>query len=126
MDLPGLDDYLMGREKLYPLTPLLMENAEKTLRAVQDLLISFGQYRRISSGYRPKEINSHVREAKPGSHHITCQAADLEDIDGKLNQFCKLNPETLKNLGLYCEERRGGWQHVQIVPPPSGKRWFFP
>lgn len=27
---------------------------------------------------------------------------------------------------LWFEVRQGPWQHFQIVPPASGKRWFYP
>jgi hypothetical protein len=126
MDLPSMDDYLMGRQIQYPISEELELNAKKTLAAVQDLLMAFGSYRRITSGYRPKPINDRIEGAAPHSKHITCQACDLEDIDQKLYLFCKDNGLLLKALGLWCEERRGGWLHVQIVPPPSGKRWFNP
>lgn len=126
MDLPSMDDYLMGREKKYPLTPEILANAKKTLQVTQDLLIAFKEYRRISSGYRPAAINQQFKDAAPHSNHITCQACDLEDIDGRLNQFLKDNPQLMESLGIWCERRRGGWQHIQIVPPKSQRRWFYP
>ncbi len=126
MDLPDMNDFLMGREKEYPLSGELLFNARKTLEKVQELLSHFGEYRRISSGYRPPAINAQVANAKKDSKHQTCQACDLEDIDGKLNQYCKDNETLLEILCLWCEERQGGWQHIQTIPPRSGKRWFNP
>jgi hypothetical protein len=109
------------------LTFELMENAIDTVEKVNHLLEQFGSHRKVTSGYRPAAINASVGGAKK-SNHMICKACDLEDADGKLDQFCLDNPNILMALGLYQEHPSAtkGWCHVQTVAPKSGNRVFYP
>ncbi len=123
-----LDEFLMGREKIAPLTDQMSVSAFMIIYKANLILEAFGEYREVSSGYRPPVINAATPHAAKHSNHMFCLAVDLKDPDGRLHQFCKM-PQSLRlleRLGVYCEERQGPWQHLQIVPPASGKRWFFP
>lgn len=123
-----VNDYLMGRELKYPVTFEIMLNAIETVDKVNKLLEEFKQDRAVTSGYRPAAINSTVKNAAPNSKHMTCQACDLEDKDGKLDKFCMENQDVLARIGLWLEHPSStiGWCHVQIVPPKSGNRVFYP
>lgn len=55
-----LQDYLMGRDAKYPLPDEVVINAAKLLDKVNPLLKSFGQCRKITSGWRPKQLNASV------------------------------------------------------------------
>lgn len=84
----------------------------------------------VTSGLRSAEdqqglIAAGISKATK-SHHLTGEAADIYDPDGKLNAFCKENERLLIEAKLWCEERQGVWQHFQIVPPVSNNRWFQP
>jgi Peptidase M15 len=50
------------------------------------------------------------------SKHLKGNAVDVSDPKGELNDWCKKNEETLRELGIWLETRQGGWQHFQIVP----------
>lgn len=115
----------MGRDDEYPLTIEQEDNAFETLSRVNQLLIFFGEWRRITSGYRPGKYNEAY---SPTSKHVNCQACDLADPVGDLDDFCYKNQEILANLGLYLEhpDATPGWTHLQTVPPKSGKRVFRP
>ena len=124
----------MGRDERYgdELTFVLRRHADVTIEKVNRLLEVFGESRTVNSGWRPRSINASTPGAAPNSKHITCEACDLSDPDGDLDQFCMDNPQVLAEIGLWQEHPAStkGWCHVQIVPYKSwveGKpRWFYP
>lgn len=120
-----VDDYLMNRKD--GLTFELLENAMTTVEKVNLLLQKSGFTRKVTSGYRPSAINKSVGGAKL-SNHMTCKACDLEDKDGKLDDWCMKHQDELAAIGLWLEHpsATNGWCHVQTVPPKSGNRVFYP
>jgi hypothetical protein len=121
-------EYYMGRDKKYPLNDTLRANAEELVEKANQLLSRFGEGRRVTSGWRPPQVNAATPGAAKRSLHMTCEAVDLEDEDGQLDDWCLDNLEVLQEIGLWLEHpsatRR--WCHLQIAPPRSGKRVFFP
>lgn len=117
----------MGRDVLYPPSDILKHSATNMVNKANKLLALFGQYRRVTSGYRPESINAKVPGAARHSNHIVCRAVDLEDADGKLDEYCVKNQRVLEDIGLWLESPSStdGWTHVQLVPPLSGHRIFF-
>lgn len=63
-----------------------------------------------------------------GSKHLTGQAADVSDPDGKLRHFLITTTIPWDKIGLWMEhpDYTPGWIHFQSVPPKSGKRFFIP
>lgn len=140
-------EYLMGRAEVEDLTPLenltieQIGNMNTLISRVNQFLEKFGSYRKVTSGIRSMadhkriyaEINA-KRKAKGlapvkvpmNSKHLICAAVDLEDADGKLMAFARANTKLLRDLGLWCETRQGGWLHMQIFPPKSGALFFNP
>jgi hypothetical protein len=118
----------MGRDKKYPLNDELRANADEIVAKASELLSRFGQLRRVSSGWRPPAINATTPGAARKSLHMSCEAVDLEDEDGSLDDWCLEHPEVLQEIGLWQEHPAAtkGWCHLQIVPPRSGKRVFYP
>ena len=125
-----LQEYFMGRDKQYPadLTINLRINAQETVIRVNTLLGCFGESRDITSGWRPPAVNAATVGAAPLSKHMTCQACDVKDDEGDLKQWCVDHLEILEKIGLWMEFPGAckGWLHVQIVPPKSGRRIFYP
>ncbi len=123
-----LQDYLMGRDKKYTLTPELQSNAEEMVDKGNQLLAKFGQSRKVRSGWRPPEVNAATPNAAKKSKHMNCEALDFEDDEGDLDEYCLANPDVLQEIGLWQEHPSAtkGWCHVQIVPPKSGNRVFYP
>ncbi len=123
-------DYFMGREKKYPneLTGELLSNASVLVVKVNELLDAFGEHRSVNSGWRPAAVNSAVPNAAPKSKHMTCQACDLSDDDGRLDAWCMANLPMLERFGLWLEhpDSTPRWCHVQSIPPKSLKRVFIP
>lgn len=121
-------DYLMGREVEYPITPEMALDAEDLVSKINRVLHEFGEDRKVTSGYRPPKINAQVPGAAKKSNHMICRACDLEDTDGRLDEFCMSNLPLLEEIGLWLESPSStqGWCHLQKVPPHSGNRIFLP
>jgi len=116
-------EILMGRDKDYPLTPTLSINLSKLMEAVNKLRTLYGKPMYVSSGYRPGKYNAAAGGSK-NSAHITCEAVDFKDIDGKLKEFC--TEGVLEHCGLYMEDpsKTKTWCHLQIRPTKN--RIFIP
>lgn len=125
MEFISVNEYLMGRIKMADLTAEQVGNMNTLIPAVNQFLERFGEKRAVNSGYRSPEINQ-ASGGKKKSNHLICAAVDLEDKDARLYNFARANEKILKELGLWCEERMGGWLHMQCVSPKSGKRFFLP
>ena len=131
-----LTDYFMGRDKQYPdeLTDEIRSNAAETVARANLLLSSYRmltkdeEIRKVNSGWRPALINAATPNAAPRSKHMLGLAIDISDPEGDLDEWCMDNPDILQTIGLWLEHPScsKGWTHVQIVPPKSGKRVFYP
>ena len=136
-----LDHYLMGRDAVYfhDFTPEIKANAERTVTLTNALLAVLetegipleahpNTLSIVASGWRPPQINNQVKGAAVRSKHMAGEAVDLYDPDGLIDEYLLKHPEPLISLGLYQEHPSAtkGWAHVQIVPPKSGKRVFYP
>jgi hypothetical protein len=121
-----LDNYTMGREKLYPLTKEQLENACDLLAAVHYLMGLLGiEEFKLSSGYRP----SHYNKAAGGaarSGHLTCEAIDISDPGNEIGKKILERLDLLEKCGLYLEDisYTENWLHLQIRP--TSRRVFRP
>jgi hypothetical protein len=125
-------DYYFGQHEAEAapgeLTDEIRANGAITVDRANQLLTAsafdFGQ----RSGWRPAATNAVIPNAAVKSKHMTGQAVDIVDDEGELDQWCLDNPETLEQIGLWQEHPSAtkGWCHVQIVPPKSGRRVFYP
>ena len=120
-------EFLMGRDKTYPLSLELWVNLAQLLSAVNYLRGVYGKPLSISSGYRPGVFNRAAGGAK-NSAHMTCEAIDVRDPDAEFAQWCLDNLHELEKAGLYLEDpsHTPGWVHLQTRAPRSGKRVFLP
>jgi len=146
-----LEDYYMGRDKLYPnlLTPQLRTNAQLTVNKTNLLLVemendgivpAFDQVTKthVASGWRPPEVNDRTANSGKTSKHITCQGVDIQDhLDRRCAAWILKNRHVLITFGLYMEDPQwtyrtsmekapDPWFHVQTVAPGSGNRIFIP
>ena len=131
-------EFLMGRDKQFPLSKEQIENANKTVVQVNQLLFKFfsdnpnSPRKPVSSGYRPASINQATPNAAKRSAHMSCEAVDLRDMDKKLGEWCMNNLKVLEDLGLYMESltfthdkaKNSPWVHLQIRP--TRNRVFLP
>lgn len=127
-------DFWMGRDLLYPgeCTKEVRANAAETVKRVNKILAHAEKdgiiCTQVSSGWRPRSVNSSVSNAAKTSNHITGKAVDLADPDRKLAQWIINNKHTLSLCFLWAEDPRWtkNWLHLQIVPPLSGKLIYIP
>jgi hypothetical protein len=122
----SVEEFLMNRAKMSDLPDDIVRNLNTIVPKANELLEKFGEYRAVTSGYRRPEDNARVAVPKMRSAHLTCEAVDLEDKDGRLKAF--VTPELLTELDLYMEDGAytPSWLHVQTRPPKSKKRVFIP
>jgi hypothetical protein len=136
-----LKQFYMSRDMIYRamLTEELKANAQVTVDRVNALLeealrggvtleMHPGNHSLVSSGWRPPTVNAKTAGAAPKSKHMTCQALDVYDPDGDLDDWCMDHLEQLEAIGLWLEHPSAtkGWCHLQTLPPRSGKRVFYP
>ena len=131
-----LTDYWMGRDKEFAdeLTDAIRDNASWTVARANMLLMAFKadkpdwEARHVTSGWRPARVNASTPGAAQRSKHMTGEAIDIADPEGDLDEWCLAHPQDLEHIGLWQEHPSAtkGWCHVQIVPPKSGKRVFYP
>jgi hypothetical protein len=119
-------EVLMGRDSEYPLTPELEANLVRLLASLNRFRTIYGKPMFVTSGYRPGKYNTKAGGA-PHSAHLTCEACDFADGEGKLADYCIRNLSLLEKCGLWMESpaKTKGWVHLQIRPVP-GKRVFEP
>jgi hypothetical protein len=123
-----LEQYLMGRDKIYPINDKQRANAIDLLVRVHYL---FGLLRikdfKLTSGYRPGSFNK-VAGGAARSGHISCEAIDIADPDGSIDLLIMNNLNVLEECGLYLEhpDATPGWSHLQTRQPLSGNRVFRP
>jgi len=105
----------MGRDVEFPLSEELEANLEKLLIAVNKFRDIYGTPMIVSSGYRPGKYNTAAGGAKK-SAHLTCQAVDFYDRDGRLKLFCLQNIQVLEECGLWVEDvtKTPTWCHMDI------------
>ena len=114
------EDCLQGRDKQYPLTPELEANLVKLLTAINTVVDAYGKVPIITSFYRPGHWNVAAGGAK-ASAHLTCQAVDFADPDGKFDAWCVKNIALLKSVGLRLESPKYtvGWVHLDLKGTPG-------
>ncbi len=114
----------MGRDILYPkdLTATIKANAAITVEATNKLLKLMEDDgvdtsgTKCNSGWRPKAINSKTPGSDPNSPHVTAEAIDLSDVNGKIKQWVGKNPSKVKQAGFVATEDfkiTSTWCHLQ-------------
>lgn len=111
-------EYLMGRDKDFPLDMMQARNMAELLSRVNWLLATLGiKDAKVSSGYRPSAINKSTGGQKMSTHTM-CAGIDL--IGNELAVKLRTNPLLLDECDLYLEHPdytkspKGGWTHLDI------------
>ena len=136
-------DYWMGRDATCPteMTPAIETNARRTVLLVNRLLdqaalhgvippLSPITHTIVASGWRPPSVNASTPNAATRSLHMTGAACDIYDPEGILDNWLLGTAGTaaLESIGLWAEHPActKNWCHLQITPPRSGNRFFYP
>lgn len=119
-------EYLKGRDVEYPLDATLEANMKNLLIAITPIREAWKNPIGVNSGYRPGRYNEAAGGSKKSSH-LTCEAIDLHDREGKLAKFI-IDGGWLEKCDLYMEDPKAtpGWVHLQTRKTSSGIRVFRP
>lgn len=138
-----LQDYWRGRDVTHALllSVDMRTEAARTVELANKLLVLAktagvpleaiaGVGSMVTSGWRPPDVNRATPGAAQYSMHMTCQAIDLHDPLGEIDDWL-MSPDgqrAMADLGLWHEHPSAtkGWAHVQTRPPRSGRRTFYP
>jgi hypothetical protein len=106
-------EYLMGRDKDFPLDMLQATNMANLLSRVNHLIATLKIEARVTSGYRPTALNKTIGGAKMSTHTV-CAGIDLSDRDGSLGRLLRANSRLLEEYGLWLEnpDFTKGWVHL--------------
>jgi hypothetical protein len=138
-----IEEYFMGRREKYKkdYLPEYEVNAKDLLSRVNPLLekvaliatwVDFELHPEnkslVSSGWRPPAVNAKTPNSALKSKHMTCNAIDIYDPDGDIDDFLMGNERLLQEFGLSMEHASAtkGWCHLQNIPPKSGKSIYYP
>lgn len=116
----------------YPVTPILEANSRILLQRLMEFQDASEFDFKINSGLRSEVQQTQlIAEGKTNathSKHLSFQAADIDDPDGKLAEWVRDNLKAVTNIGLWFEEfsHTLGWVHAQTLAPKSGNRIFIP
>lgn len=120
-----LEQYAMGRDKLYPneWTSEVQQNAKTLLEKVNALLNELSVSSAVvTSGFRPAAINNKITNAAKKSAHMIGKAVDI--LDNKNQDLAKLvanSPILLKKYGLWMESmtatkgKNTNWVHLDTM-----------
>lgn len=106
-------EYLMDRDKDFPLDMLQATNMADLLSRINHLIASLKISTRVSSGYRPSAINKKIGGAKMSTHTV-CAGIDLYDPNGEIGKMLRSNTKILEEYGLFLEnpDFTKGWVHL--------------
>lgn len=122
---------------IYKLDKPIQANILELQKRLNVIRKEYGKPMRVTSGFRTLHHHLEIYAAKGildkskipmQSRHLFGYAADISDINKDLQKWCLNNVPLLEKVGLWCEDFSAtrSWIHFQIVPPPSGKRFFKP
>jgi hypothetical protein len=116
----SFEELLMQRHWEYPLSELDAANMARVWLRVNQLLAKYPEKLApplVSSGYRPGHYNVKAGGAAR-STHLTCEAVDIRDPNGKLDAWIDSNPNVLVECNLWREDPKvtATWCHLDIRP----------
>lgn len=120
-------EILMARAKFEDLPDELQKNGNDLLIKLNKFRAEYNKPMIVSSGYRTPADNTAANGAK-ASAHMSLQACDFRDADGKIKEFIAKDPAVLERCELYMESPAftSTWVHLQSRPTKSGNRVFIP
>lgn len=120
-----MQEVLMGRVKFEDLSEELQTNGNELVKRLNLFRAEYGHPMYVSSGYRSAEINAKDGGSKT-SAHLTLQACDFVDTDGKLFEFIKKDPKILERCDLYMEDAQWSPNWIHLQSRKASKRIFIP
>lgn len=115
------------RLKSPELTEEVKNNATRLLKKVNDVLKELNITEiKVSSGFRPTNINANIKGAAPKSGHTRGLAIDFVDTNEKLDELLNSDKsqDLLEKHGIWQEHpsKTKGWSHWDIIERPIKNR----
>ncbi len=116
----------------YPVDNATAFNLVTLLAKINEVRSAYGVPMIVTSGLRSQDDQARLiadgKSNAPKSHHLTGEAVDIYDPDGKLAEWVTVNLDLMESIGLWMEDfdHTRGWVHFQIIGPKSGNRVFIP
>lgn len=115
------------------LTSQLKDNGIILINKVNQLLTDLGVSKvKVSSGFRPSNVNANVPNSAKKSAHMTCKAVDLlDDADQSLGLLIASKPDLLRKYGLFMEDLNStkgkytNWVHLDFIDRPDRPSRIF-
>ncbi len=103
----------MGRIRESELSPSNKSNMDELLIRINMLMDDIQHKPVVTSGYRTEAINKQIG-GSTRSAHLTCEAIDLADTNGKLAYLLLGNQHYLVENQLWMEspDKTPGWVHL--------------
>jgi len=111
---------------------MIEANLHELCRRLNIVRAAYGKPMIVTSGLRSESQQAELIKAGKSnatkSKHLTGHAADIADPEHDLINFLKANVKLMEQVGIWCEHESAttNWCHIQITPPRSGNRWFYP
>jgi hypothetical protein len=120
-----IEELLMKRAKFEDLSEELQKNCSDLIVKLNKFRAAYGKPMYVSSGYRPADINKKIGGGSK-SAHMSLEACDFADADGKIFEFIKANPDILEQCGLYLEDPQYSPSWIHLQSRKASKRVFLP
>lgn len=120
-----LTEYLMNRDKDFPLDMLQARNAADLLARVNWLFGTLEIHTKVTSGYRPSALNKKIGGAKMSTHTV-CAGIDVSDPDGMLAAKLLDHLDLLEEAGLWMEHPDYTPKWIHLDTRPRKNRVFIP
>lgn len=124
-------------------TQEIEDNGQETMHRTNLLVAMYGELTKkptpttYASGWRPPSVNEATSNSASASKHLLALAGDVKDTkEGDFAWWCFNHKDdilALPKIDLYMEHPSATvinhstpWCHLQIVPPKSNLRVYFP
>jgi hypothetical protein len=110
------------------LTQDVINNIDSLLSKLNPFLAELGlKSVKVSSGFRPSNVNASLPNSAKKSLHMIGRACDFEDADGSLDALVEANDATKKKYNLWQENPAStiGWCHIDDRPRPAREKNTF-
>lgn len=132
-----MNEILKGKVELSDLPQEHQDNLAVLLERINKVRSAYAIPMTVTSGYRSMEDHLRIYREKGitdeakipmKSKHLSGQAVDIGDADGKLKEWVNDNVALMEEIGFWFEDfgTTTTWCHFQTCPPKSGKRFFMP
>ncbi len=92
------------RANSHELTQEFLNNADTLINTINSFFQDLGiDTPKISSGFRPSDVNAKIKNAAKQSLHQSCRAVDFDDVSGELDKLIVSRDDLKKKYSIWQE-----------------------